>query len=59
MLKKAIIALVGDIILALAEDIYEAWRDARDANERKAKLRGVLKARLHEEAHDAIARTLR
>lgn len=59
MLKQALMGLVTDVILGLAEDLYEALKDSKDANQRKAKLRGVLKARLHEEAHNAIARALR
>lgn len=59
MLKSALVGLVSEIVMGLAEDIYEALSGAKDATQAKAKLRGVLKARLHEEVHNAIVRALR
>jgi len=59
MLRQALIRIATEVIMGLAEDIYDAWRNAKDANQRKAKLRGVLKGRLHEEVHNAMVRATR
>lgn len=59
MLKNAVAGLVTEVVMGLAEDIYEALKGSKDATQAKAKLRGVLKARLHEEVHNAVVRSLR